>query len=479
MDSAKSSETETIASRSEVRPKPRFVRRTIPRIQEFFRLPRFFRNYATDSYDLFLRLGDVFARRVGAPSVYLCHPDLVRHVLRTNARNYVKGPDYQLLRPLIGDGIIVSEGDLWTRQRRLLAPEFRERETARFLPLFHSEFDRLCERWRPAIERGEPIDVGADLQSYALRVLGGALFQSDFDRVANAVGEAIELILSQATLRMISRGLLASWLPTPGNRRSRAAERWFDRIVLELITEGHGSHSHGDSPIAKSGVDMVSRMLVATDPETGTRMSERQLIDEVKTLIFAGHETTGIASTFTVYALARYPHIRARVVEEVDSVCGGQPVRPQDLSRLVYLRQVMLESMRVYPPVPGVTRTALADDNFEGIDIHAGESVTMQAYTIHRHPDFWPEPERFDPERFAPERIDRIEPYSYLPFLRGRRACLGEHFAMLEVLSTISSLLSRFELERVTDEEIGFRPIVTSRLDRPMTMHVRPRSTRS
>jgi cytochrome P450 len=457
--------------------KPRFVRRNIPLLQETAHLPKFFRNFLQDSLEWRGRLGDVFCRRLGAPSVYLCHPDLVRHVLRTNVRNYVKGPDYQRLRPLLGNGIIVSEGELWSGQRRLLAPEFREREAVRFLPLFHAELDRLGHRWRPAIAGGEPIDVGAGLHEFALRVLGGALFQSDFDHVANRIAESIETILSQATLQMISMGLLASWLPTPGNRRAHEAERWLNSVVLDLIHKGHGSHSHGDCPIAVSGVDMVSRMLVAEDPETGARMSEQQLIDEVKNLILAGHETTAIAMTWTLYLLARHPEINARVVAEVDATCARQPVRIEHIEKLVYVRQVLLETMRLYPPVPAVTRTALADDAFDGIVVRAGESVTMQGYIIHRHPEYWPEPERFDPDRFAPERIDGIEPYSYLAFLRGRRACLGEHFAMLEAITAIARLLSQFEFELARDDQIGIRPISTLRLDRPLSMRVRSRAS--
>lgn len=469
---------EPVGSIEPVRPTGhRFVRRNIPLVREIARLPKFFRNYAQDSLEQHRRLGDVFCRRLGAPSVYLCHPDLVRHVLRTNVRNYVKGPDYQRLRPLLGNGIFVSEGKLWSSQRRLLAPEFREREVVRFLPLFCSEIERLGQRWKPAVASGEPIDVGAGLQDFALRVLGGALFQSDFERVAKPIAESIETMLTQATLQMISMGLLASWLPTPGNRRARTAERQLNLIVSDLIQKGHGSHSHGDCPIAVSGVDMVSRMLVAEDPDTGARMSEQQLIDEVKNLILAGHETTGIAMTWTLYLLARHPEVSARLVEEVRATCAGQPVRFEHIDKLVYLRQVLLESMRIYPPVPGVTRTALADDAFDGIVIRAGESVTIQSYMIHRHPEYWPDPERFDPDRFAPERIDAIEPYSYLAFWRGRRACLGEHFAMLEAISAVATLLSKFEFELDRDEQIGIRPITTLRLDQPLRMRVRMRAS--
>lgn len=454
---------------------PTFVRRNIPLLEEAWHLPSFFRNYAGDSLGFNRELGDVFCRRLGAPSVYLCHPVLARHVLRANVLNYVKGPDYARLRPLLGDGIFVSEGELWKRQRRLLAPEFRKKEVARFLPLITSELDRLTELWAPAIERGEPIDVGASMQQLALHVVGGAMFQTDFSRVAPDVAACIEAILTQATREMASMGLIAPWLPTPVSRRARAAERRLNAIVHHLISDGHGSHSHGGCPIAVSGVDMVSRMLVARDKDTGEHMGEKQLSDEVKSLILAGHETTGVAMSWTLYQISRHPDVAARLVEEVDALIGGRPVRIEQVDRLAYVRQVLLESMRLHPPLPAVTRTALADDAFNGIVVRAGESVTIGMYTLHRHPDFWPDPERFDPERFAPGRVDAIDEYAYLPFLRGRRACLGENFAMLEAVVALSTLLSRFEFERVDDDEIGIRPITTLRLDRPLLMRVRRR----
>jgi cytochrome P450 len=453
---------------------PRFARRTIPAWREWLGLPRFYRNYAQDGLDRQREFGDVVERRLGAPSVHLCHPDLARHVLRTNVRNYVKGPDYKLLRPVFGDGIFVSEGERWTSQRRLLAPEFRPREVVRFLPLIEQELGRLERTWQPSIARGDAIDVGASLLRFTLLVVGGALFQTDFSYAAPVLARANETLLRHATLRMVGGGLPA-WLPLPGAQASARAEQLVNEVVFELISTGHGSLSGGSCPVSRTGVDLISRMSAARDRETGEGMSEQQLIDEAKSLIFAGHETTGLALSWTMYLLAQHPEIRARVVDEVAAVCAGREVRLEHLDKLVFVRQVLLESMRLYPPVPAVTRTALADDAFEGIVIRAGESVTIQCYALHRHPDFWAAPERFDPERFAPARAEGIDPFAYLPFLSGRRACLGEHFAMLEATVALATLLTRFEFELLT-RVIRIRPITTLRMDRPLLMRIRRRS---
>lgn len=451
---------------------PRFVRRKLPLTQELRRISSFRNSYAEDALHHHRLQGDVFVRRLGAPSVYLCHPRLVQRVFRTNVLNYPKGPDYDMLRPLIGDGILVSEGEVWARQRRLLAPEFRLKQVIRFLPTINAELEMLSTRWREAGAAGESVDIGAGMQGFALRVLGGAIFRSDFAREAEVIGEALETCLAQGTKQMLSMGLLRPWLPTPGNRRARAAERRLNHSVRRLIAEGRGQPRSG-CPVAS--VDMLSRMLDAKQPDTGEGMSDQQLLDEIKSLILAGHETSGLALGWAMYLLSRHPEVEARVLQEAQRVLGDRPARAEDVESLVYTRQVLLETMRLYPPVPGVSRQALADDEFEGIEIRAGESVTILPYVVHRHPEFWTEPERFDPDRFAPDRIDAIDPYSYFPFVRGRRACLGEHFAMLEIVVALASLVARFELRRVDDGEIGIRPISTLRMARPLLMRPRRR----
>lgn len=453
-----------------------FERRELPLAQELRRLPEFVSNYAGDSLVHHRRHGDAFVRRVGTPSVHLCHPQLLEHVLRTNVRNYVKGPDYDFLRPLIGEGIFVSEGDTWTRQRRLLAPEFRAKEAVRFLPVFEAELDRLYGEWAESADRdGGTLDLSASMMRLTLRILGSAMFQSDFESMIEVAREAFEACLSQATKQMVSMGLLKPWLPTPGNQRARVAAQRLDDAVRRLIAQVRGRSSQHACPGHPGlGVDMLSRMLVAVDPDTGSGMSEQQLVDEVKSLILAGHETTSLALSWTFHLLFEHPEVAARLRAEVRGVLGGRHVQADDIAKLPYTRQVLLESMRIYPPVPAVTRRALADDECLGVHVRAGESVTIPIYVVHRHREFWSQPERFDPERFTPERVAELEPYSYLPFLRGRRACLGEHFAMLEAIVVLASIVDRYDVQRVGREPIGIRPVATLRSTQPLLVRAKP-----
>ena len=227
--------------------------------------------------------------------------------------------------------------------------------------------------------------------------------------------------------------------------------------------------------------DMLSRLLAAKDAETGARMSDQQAQDEVKSLILAGHETTSLALSWTFYLLSRHPEIEARLVEEVCRVLGSRSPTVEDVPRLEYTRMVFLETMRLYPPVPAVLRVAREADGFDGIEVAAGERIALSVYVTHRHPELWSQPEVFDPERFAPARASSIVPFSYLPFLFGRRACVGEHFAMLEGVVALAMIVSRYRLERDGSGPIGTRPIMTLRLAEPLRMRVlrreAPRST--
>ena len=466
--------------------RPAVLRQTLPVVEEIRRLPLFLRSYAEDALYHHLCHGDVFYRRFGSRSLNFGHPRLVKHVLRTEVRNYVKSEHYRSLDALLGQGIFVSEGQLWTRQRRLLAPEFRAKEVERFVPLIVTEVERLCERWDAAAAAGEAVQVNSSMMELTLAVVGGAIFKTNFRPHAEVIAEAMEICLAQGTREMLSMGLLQSWMPTPGNRRARAARDRFDDVVDELIaasksvsespragaSEAGGCPFHGGGGGGPAGVDMVSRMLAARD-DKGRPMSHQQVRDEVKSLILSGHETTSLVLAWAMYLLTEHPEIADRVRAEVEAVAGAGPLGASEVERLVYTRQVLLEAMRLYPPVPGVSREAVEDDEVDGIRVRAGEVVVISIYSVHRHPDFWDEPERFEPERFAPDRIEAIEPYAYLPFLRGRRACIGEHFAMLEAILAFAMIVSRYRFERSDDLPIGPRPMSTLRMTNPLNVTLR------
>ncbi len=439
----------------------RFDAPTLTWPEDVLGFARLLSNYAETGLAMHLRKGFAFRARFPMRTLVLAHPRHLYRVLRSHALNYPKDRDYEFLRPLLGDGIFVSDGDLWTRQRRLLAPEFRPNAVQRFLPGMVENVGSLFAEWDRA--PGAARDVSDDMMRLTLWIVGSALFDSSFRAEAEKIGHALELCLTQGTLQMMSMGLLRPWMPTPGNRAAQAAQRDLDDIVRQVIARRRAT---GD------GSDMLSRLLTAKDPDTGTGMSDAQALDEVKSLILAGHETTSLTLSWALYLLSRHPDVEARLVDETRRVLGGRAPTAEDLPKLEYTRMVLSETMRLYPPVPGVPRRAREADRFDGIEVAAGERIALSIYATHRHPEFWT-----DPDRFAPSRIDAVTPYSYLPFLLGRRACLGEHFAVLEGILALAMIVDRYRLERVDTDAIATRPISTLRLARPLRMRVHPRGT--
>lgn len=443
-----------------------FSVRTLSWLEDLESLAGILRNYAEHSRKFHLRWGDAYRGKLPTPTLALCHPRHIYRVMRGNVLNYPKSSDYDFLRPILGNGIFVSDGDLWTRQRRLLSPEFRPNAVARFLPVFADCVESVFAAWEQAGE-GCLRDFSDDMMRLTLWAVGGALFQRDFREEAEQIGRALEICLEQGTLYMMSMGLLQPWMPTPGNRRAKEAEQTLNRIVRELIEK---SRSKGEG-----GGDMLSRIIFAKDEETGETMSEQQVVDEVKSLILAGHETTSLTLSWAFYLLSTHPEMEERLVEESERVLGGRRPGVEDVPKLSYARKVFCETMRLYPPVPAVMRMAKEADSFDGIDVRAGERIALAIYSTHRHPEYWPNAERFDPERFAPAKVEALEPGSYVPFVIGRRACIGEHFAMLEGVVALAMIAGRYKLERVERERIGTRPISTLRLARPLRMRVRRR----
>ena len=427
---------------------------------------RFVRNYTDADLALFRRYGDVVRVRLPYPAYLFFRPRHVEHVLRTHVLNHPKAADYDFLKPILGDGIFVSEGEVWTRQRRLLAPEFRESVVGRFLPMMVECAEKLFAEWDARLSKG-PIDVGADMMRLTLWIVGRTMFKSEFLKEAEVIGHALEVCLAHATNQMLSGGLYKSWFPTPGNRRAKAAENQLNDVVMSIIARGRA----GD--LGKH--DVLSRMIRARDAETGTQMDDKQLLDEIKSLMLAGHETTSLALSWGFYLLARHAGADARLAAEARATLGDRTPEAADIPRLAFSRMVFLETMRLYPPVPAVPRAVASEEESDGVKVRPGDRLYVVPYVTHRHPEHWRDPERFDPERFAPERIDRITPYSYLPFLLGRRACLGEHFAMIEGVLLLSMIARRYKLTLVSDAPMPTRPISTLRLGRPLMMRLERR----
>jgi len=374
-------------------------------------------------------------------SLLLANPAHIKHVLQDNNHNYVKGIVIAKIKVLIGEGLFTSEGDLWRRQRRLAQPAFHRQRLAGFVTTMTDATASLLDRWADRARRGDVFDVAADMSRLTLDIVGRTLFSRPLDDAADEVGRALVEVLelmNERTLRFFPSPL---WWPTRFNRRLALLIRALDRVVFDIIESRRRT--------AEETGDLLDMLLRARDEETGESMTDRQLRDEVMTFVLAGHETTAVALTWTWYLLDRHPDVAARLKAEVAATLGSRTPTPEDIPRLQYVRMVVEEVMRLYPPVWGFMRQSIGPDRIGGYAIPKGTVIAICPYITHRHPDFWPEPERFDPERFTPERVRERARYAYLPFSGGPRLCIGNEFALMEVQLVVAMTVQRYRLQLV------------------------------
>ena len=387
--------------------------------------------------------GDVVRYRVAFWTLYqVSHPDHVRHVLQDNHRNYTKGAVLtNLLAPVLGNGLFTSEGDFWLRQRRLMQPVFHRKRIAAFGTIMTDVTTRRLERWQACAERGQPLDIAAEMMRLTLVVATRSLFGADVSAQVDVVDRAFTAASEHLTYKFDIPFYPPASIPTPRNRRFRASLQALDRVVYGLIDERLRRND-------ESG-DLLSMLLQVRDAETGEGMSRAQLRDEVMTLLLAGHETTANALTWSWYLLSQHPEAERRLQTEVATVVGGRLPTVDDLPHLPYTRMVFEEALRLYPPVWITQRQAIAEDEIGGYHIPAGATIALSPWVTHRRPDIWPDPMRFEPERFTEERVAERLRGAYIPFGSGPRQCIGQSFAMVEGQLVLATIAQQFRLQLV------------------------------
>jgi cytochrome P450 len=383
------------------------------------------------------------------------HPDHIKYVLQENNRNYWKGDLIGKAKALIGDGLFTSEGDFWRRQRRIAQPSFHRERIARFAAIMAEATGRMLDRWHARAQPQQPMDIMPELSALTLSVVGRALFGIDLTGEAADVGQAMLEALEFLTHRTMHLIDLPLTIPTPRNRRFRRARRDLDRVVFAIIAQRRSTGGAGE--------DLLSMLVEARDPESGEGMSDQQLRDEVMTFVLAGHETTAVTLAWVFHLLAQHPQEADELRDEAARVLGGRAPVLADLPHLVYTRRVVEETLRLYPPVPVVSRQSFQADQIGGYDIPANSGVMVSPYVTHRDPRFWDEPERFDPDRFAPERCTDRPRFAYLPFGGGPRLCIGNEFAMMEAQIILALVMQRFRLEAVPGHRVEPEVRVTLR----------------
>lgn len=411
--------------------------------------------------------GDHVRFRFG-PFSYVSLRDLedVRKVLVTDAQRYTKSKVYTALKLLLGEGLVTSEGAMWQRQRKLSSPAFRPRAVASFTEAMGACTRDLGERWR-GLGDGAELDVHDEMMRLTLRIVGMTLVSKDLEGEARAFGEALSTVLEY--INDVGGNPLASilWIPTAKNRRTLAARDTLDAVIQGIIDERRRA---GSGP-----GDLLDMLMAARDEDTGEGMDARQLRDELMTLVVAGHETTSNALSWTWYLLSQHPEHVQRLRAEVDEVLGDRLPTPEDLAKLEHTERVLKESMRVYPPVWAVEREPSEAVEVGGYRLPKGTMIGISPYVLHRDPQHWPDPERFDPDRFTPERSAGRPRYAYLPFGAGPRVCIGAGFALTEAKAILAMLVRRFDLERVPGQAVHMEPGITLRPKHGLRMRLRVR----
>ena len=411
------------------------------------------------------RYGDLAHYRLGPLHVYqLNHPDLARQILVEQPEKFHKpGLIKRAFRPFAGEGLLTSDGTFWKRQRRLMQPAFHRRYLAVYGDVMVAQALEMVEGFTD----GEVRDIGAEMAKLTLAVVVRSLFGSELPREADEIGGPMLAVLDAANQRMNSVLRMPSWVPTWRNVRERRAIARLDAVLKILVQTRRASGNERD--------DLLSLLLAAVDEDSGVRMSDQQLHDEMMTLFLAGQETTANALTWTWYLLSRHRGVELKLLEELDHVLGGRVPALADLPKLPYTEMVIREAIRLYPPAPGFAREPIDDVTIGGYLISKGSLVTVNTYAIHHDERFFPDPERFDPQRFAPGWEERIRRHAWLPFGGGPRICIGNGFAMMEARLILATVAQRYRLSLESPGEIAPVQLVTLRPSEPVLMRLRER----
>jgi enediyne biosynthesis protein E7 len=372
----------------------------------------------------FERYGDIFKAPVHGASAYLvASPEYARRILRTNWENYKKGNELKRVALLLGAGLIVSDGEFWKRQRRMIQPAFRDKTIGARASDIASANAALLEKWKLAAKKKEAVNVTRDTSRIALEVILTAIFGRDADRIAVHFKCLSDETARDLTFAQTFRSLRAT--------------------VLQAASERRKANDNSD--------DMLGMLLNARDRDADRTMTDSQLVDEIMTLIVAGHETTASTLNWMWYLLSQHPGAEQRLSQELNSLPRGRLNTVDDLQKYTYARQIIEETLRLYPPGWLISRRAIKDDWLGDYFVPAGTQVYISIYYLHRHPELWEAPDRFDPDRFALNVAQRICPLSLLPFSAGPRNCIGESLSRLEMQIHLLTIAKELQLSCVED----------------------------
>ncbi len=396
-------------------------------------------------------VGDVVKVRLGPSAAYIVNsPDLIRHILVVDPKNYGKGVQFDKLRPILGNGLVTAGGEEHLRHRRLIQPAFHHSRIGGYARIMSELAADKVDSWRD----GVPIAVDKELAELTLKIVARTLFSTELGRdVVDEVVRSMPTVLNGLTKRALDPTQLMDKLPTAENRRFNQANRRLRAVVDRIIAGYRRSEvDHGD---------VVSMLLLARDESSGEGLGDSQVRDEVITMLLAGTETTANALAWALHVLGQRPDLEERLHQEVDEVIGDGGIDVTDIGRLAFTRRVISETLRFRPPAWLLTRRTLRPVTLAGVPIGAGASIILSPYSLHRDPKLYAAADVFDPDRWLPGRADQIPRTGFIPFGAGNRQCIGEGFAWTEAIIILATIAWRWRLCPVPGVEVRMMPGAT------------------
>ncbi len=419
-------------------------------------LPQFSRDPVNTLVRLAQEQGGVAILPLGRRRLYVVtSPSGVQHVLKDNAVNYVKGRTMDVPRPLLGENLVSAEGEVWYRLRRLVQPAFSRRRLLSMVDRIAGTVEEFFPTWDALAQAGRPVDLVPLMMEITLAVIARIMFSVDVlaeeERLLKAFDDALHALnrIAWSPWPRVSSLYVRA---LPSFRRAKAT---LDDVVYRIIRERR--------QYAPDRSDLLSMLMAAKDPDTGSQLSDEELRNQALTIFLAGHETTALALSWTWYLLGTHPEVERRFRREVREVLGERDFEREDVDRLSYTRMVIDEALRLYPSVWVTARDTVKEDVIDGIPVPAGARVVISPYVTHRDPALWPAPEAFDPERFREGVPDHLPPFAYYPFSGGPRKCLGYFLAPLEMTIVMALLARRYRFVLVPGYPVRPRPVLTLR----------------
>jgi cytochrome P450 len=412
------------------------------------------RDQLTSLSDWAREYGDLYHCRFLVYHVYFANrPEYIEQLLVTQNRKFIKGRALQANRELFGNGLLTSEDELWQRQRKLIQPAFHRARIQGYGRTMVECTNRMLEAYAPGQQR----DVHQDMMTVTLDIAARTLFSVEIGERGRRIERCLNVLMHViAKPQRIMKPLRIVYWNV--ERQYHAAVRELEEIVYAIIAERREAQKRG----APEAHDLLAMLLAARDEE-GRGMDDRQIRDEVLTLLLAGHETTALALSWTWYLLAQNPAVERKLHEELDRVLGGRAPGVEDLPRLTYTEKVVKESLRLYPPAYAILRLAIEDAEIGGFKIPKGSSVGVSPWVTHRDPRFFPEPEKFWPERWTEEFQQKLPRFAYFPFGGGPRICVGAQFALMEAPLVLATIAQRYSLRLVPSHPVDLFPSITLR----------------